>query len=115
MIRTALLAGLLLGAWLPVQAEIVPSHGVDGRLYFTNLPRAASQTLRTTAPPAGLPLQRQTGPLSTLRLIQELARQYSVETRLVQAIVTVDGRRHSVSQGPPALISWGFAAGAGRV
>jgi soluble lytic murein transglycosylase-like protein len=85
MRRTALIAGLLLGVWLSVQADVLQYRGTDGRLYFTNLPPAPQSGRATVRPP-----QQQTVRLPTLQLIQDLARQHHIEPRLVQAIITVE-------------------------
>jgi soluble lytic murein transglycosylase-like protein len=89
MERTALIAGFLLGVWLPVQADILQYRGTDGRLYFTNLP-APPQALRGSGGATVHPLRQQAMRLPTLQLIQEVARQHQIEPRLVQAIITVE-------------------------
>jgi soluble lytic murein transglycosylase-like protein len=70
-------------------------RGADGRLYFSNLPPAAPQTLREVKRPSVRPSQQQAVRLPTLQLIQELARQHHVEPRLVQAIITVESNFNS--------------------
>jgi soluble lytic murein transglycosylase-like protein len=65
-------------------------RGADGRLYFTNRPRAAPQALQESGRAATRISQRQAARLSMLQLIQEVARQYHVEPRLVQAMITIE-------------------------
>jgi soluble lytic murein transglycosylase-like protein len=90
MVRTILVAELLLGAWLPVQADMTQYRGADGRWYFSNLPRAAPQTHQKAARSPVPPSQRLAGRLPMLQLIQELAQQHHVEPRLVQAMIMVE-------------------------
>jgi len=97
--------GVVLGSWLmagllcccaTVQAQIFRYQGPDGRLYFTNLPppAAAAPTVATRST-----LSTMRRPLSTTRLVAQapvlplihrLAQQYSLDPRLVQAIITVE-------------------------
>jgi len=91
MLREAVTVSLLLVVGLPARADITQYRGADGHLYFTNLPPVHRQVLR------GKPVQRlmtqpqgYTAHLPTLQLIHELARQYNIEPRLVQAIITVE-------------------------
>jgi soluble lytic murein transglycosylase-like protein len=90
--------GVVLGNWLivallvhcvPVQAQIMRYQGSDGRLYFTNLPLPPAATPNTA--PWPMPLApRRTAQVPVLPLIHRLAQQYSVDPRLVQAIITVE-------------------------
>jgi soluble lytic murein transglycosylase-like protein len=88
MRQIALLIGVLFQIYAPVCAEIFQYRGVDGRVYYTNLPSPTSPTLPTPGRHT-----RRTGAVahgSTLQIIQDLARQYQVEARLVQAIITIE-------------------------
>jgi len=90
MVRAILIASLLLCLWLPVHAEITQYRGVDGRLYYSNLPPASRQTLQESRRERLRLAPRQTIPMPTLQIVQELARQHDIEPRLVQAIITVE-------------------------
>lgn len=90
--------GVVLGSWLvaelclrcvAVQAQIVRYQGADGRLYFTNLPLSPTAGPRTASWPK-LPASRLAVQAPVLPLIHRLAQQYSVDPRLVQAIITVE-------------------------
>jgi soluble lytic murein transglycosylase-like protein len=98
--RYALVVGLLLVGCLPAQADILRYRGSDGRLYFTNVP-PVHQQLPQASPLATAPgVHKHTAFSHTLRLIHELARQYNIEPRLVQAIIRVESNfdPHAVSR-----------------
>ncbi|MGE3537040.1 MAG: lytic transglycosylase domain-containing protein [Candidatus Tectimicrobiota bacterium] len=78
-----------MGSTEAVQAEMLRYQGHDGRLYFTNLP----------LPPASMPHSVTRPTLTATRLamqapivpmIHRLSQQYSIDPRLVQAIITVE-------------------------
>jgi len=84
------LVGVLLWAWGPAQAQIVRYQGPDGRLYFTNLPvPSASMPTHSTSRPTQTATRLAMQP-PMLPLIYRLAQQYSMDPRLVQAIITVE-------------------------
>src|SRR5262249_9315668 len=110
---------VVLGGWLmtgllccctTVQAQIFRYQGPDGRLYFTNVPLTAAATPEVVTKPTlsitrsalsnTQPTLSTTQPaLSTTRLVAQepvlpllhrLAQQYSLDPRLVHAIITVE-------------------------
>ena len=84
MLRSALVVSLLLISSLSTQAEIVTYQSHSGQRFFTNTnPRPPQR--QTTLSPMSL-----TTPAHTLQLIQALARQYRIESRLIQAIIKVE-------------------------
>jgi soluble lytic murein transglycosylase-like protein len=90
MVQAVLVASLLLLGSLPAWADILQYRGAEGRLYFTNIPLAypkASTTLSQSSTP---PLAAHAVHHSTLGLVHTLARQYDIEPRLIQAIITVE-------------------------
>ena len=94
---TWLMAGLLCCA--TVQAQIFRYQGPDGRLYFTNvpLPPAATPTVVTRST---LSATRLVAQAPVLPLIHRLAQQYSIDPRLVQAIIRAESNfdPHAVSR-----------------
>ena len=84
MVRSVLVASLLLIGSLPVQADILQYRGAEGRLYFTNIPHIPP------AQPSAPPPAANAAPYRTLGLVHALARQYDIEPRLIQAIITVE-------------------------
>jgi soluble lytic murein transglycosylase-like protein len=90
MVRAMLVASLLLVGCLPAQADILQYRGAQGRLYFTNIPPASSKAPTTPPRPSSSPLTAKTVPHATLGLVHTLARQYDIEPRLIQAIITVE-------------------------
>jgi len=106
--RMPYVLGVVLGSWLvgdllvrcaPVQAQILRYQGSDGRLYFTNLPLPPASTPHV-APWPMLSAPRQAAQAPVLPLIHRLAQQYSIDPRLVQAIITVESNfdPHAVSR-----------------
>lgn len=101
MVRSAALRmpyvpGIMLGSWLiagllctTVQAQIFRYQGPDGRLYFTNLPPPPAATPTVMTRPA-LSATRLVAQAPVLPLIHRVAQQYSIDPRLVQAIITVE-------------------------
>jgi soluble lytic murein transglycosylase-like protein len=90
MARYLFTIGVLLVGCLGARAEIIRYRSSDGRLYYTNVPPAHLQTLPA---PGQSSLSRSPGLVEqaqTLRLIRELAQQYDIEPRLVQAIIRVE-------------------------
>lgn len=85
MLRSVLLASLLVAGCLSAQAEIVQYQSHSGRRFFTNVnanpPKQPMSHART-------PIAKAPG--QTLRLIQELAHQYRIEARLIQAVIKVE-------------------------
>jgi soluble lytic murein transglycosylase-like protein len=94
MRRSIFVVSLLLLSCLSTQAKIVQYQGDNGRQYFTNVDPVMPQR---THPQPPVPVMR--APAQTLRLIQELARQYNIESRLIQAIIRVESNfnPHAVS------------------
>ena len=90
MVRAVLVASLLLVGCLPARADIIQYRGAKGRLYFTNIPPASSKAPTTPPQPSTLPLTTHAAHHSTLGLVHTLARQYDIEPRLIQAIITVE-------------------------
>jgi soluble lytic murein transglycosylase-like protein len=90
MVRTIVIASILLRAWLPVHAEIMQYRGPDGRLYYSNLPPPSRQALPESKRQRRRISPQQTMHLPTLQIVQELARRHDIEPRLVQAIITVE-------------------------
>jgi hypothetical protein len=117
--RRPYVPGVVLGSWFiagllcccaTVQAQIFRYQGPDGRLYFTNVPltpvatppvvtRPALSTTRPALSTTQLTLSTTQPTLSTRRLVAQepvlpllhrLAQQYSVDPRLVHAIITVE-------------------------
>lgn len=103
--RMPYVPGVMLGGWLiagllcccaTVQAQIFRYQGPDGRLYFTNLPPppAATPTVVTrptlSATRPALSAPRLVAQAPVLPLIHRVAQQYSIDPRLVQAIITVE-------------------------
>ena len=90
MVRAVLVASLLLIGCLPARADMLQYWGAEGRLYFTNIPPAypkAPAALSQSSTPA---LTAHAAHHSTLGLVHTLARQYDIEPRLIQAIITVE-------------------------
>src|SRR6266571_4696523 len=90
--------GVVLGSWLiagllcccaPVQAQIFRYQGPDGRLYFTNVPLTLVATPTVVTRPT-LSTTRLVAQEPVLPLIHRLAQQYSIDPRLVHAIITVE-------------------------
>ena len=98
MVESCLVGGLLLWG-VSAQAQIVRYQGPDGRLYFTNLPLPPASTPTVVTRPT-LSATRLATQAPVLPLIQRLAQQYSVDPRLVQAIITVESNfdPHAVSR-----------------
>ena len=113
--RLPYISGAVLGSWLiagllcccaTVQAQVFRYQGPDGRLYFTNVPLTpatpptvvARPTLSTTRPT--LSVTRLVAQEPVLPLIHRLAQQYSIDPRLVHAIITVESNfdPHAVSR-----------------
>jgi soluble lytic murein transglycosylase-like protein len=91
MLREAVAVSLLLVVGLPAAADITQYQGADGRQYFTNLPPTHRHMLQGRSAQRFMTQpQGHTARLPTLQLIHELARQYNIEPRLVQAIITVE-------------------------
>src|SRR5574341_807062 len=103
--RRPYVPGVMLGSWLmagllccctTVQAQIFRYQGPDGRLYFTNVPLTSAATspvvtrpvLSITRPALSAP--RLVAQEPVLPLIHRLAQQYSIDPRLVHAIITVE-------------------------
>lgn len=100
--------GVLLGSWLmagllcccaTVQAQVFRYQGPDGRLYFTNVPPPPAATPPVVTRPA-LSTTRLVAQAPVLPLIHRVAQQYSIDPRLVQAIITVESNfdPHAVSR-----------------
>ena len=100
--------GVVLGSWLivgllcccaTVQAQVFRYQGPDGRRYFTNLPLSPAATPPVVTRPA-LAAPRLTGQAPVLPMMHRLAQQYSVDPRLVRAIITVESNfdPHAVSR-----------------
>ncbi len=90
--RLMLLGGTLWAGWgsdtALAQTSILRYQGPDGRLYFTNLPSSpVSRPTVVTRPTLAARLALQ-APL--VPMIHRLSHQYSVDPRLVQAIITVE-------------------------
>jgi soluble lytic murein transglycosylase-like protein len=98
MLESCLVGGLLLWC-VSASAQIVRYQGPDGRLYFTNLPLPPASVPAVVTRPA-LSTTRLTTQAPVLSLIHRLAQQYSVDPRLVQAIITVESNfdPHAVSR-----------------
>ena len=97
MLGSCLVGGILL--WCgAAQAQIVRYQGLDGRLYFTNLPLPPASGSTVVMRP-GL-ATRLTAQAPVFSLIQRLAQQYSVDPHLVRAIITVESNfdPHAVSR-----------------
>jgi soluble lytic murein transglycosylase-like protein len=90
MVWAVLVASLLVIGGLPAWADMLQYRGAEGRLYFTNIPPASSTALGTPPRPFVLPLTAHAAYHSTLGLVHTLARQYDIEPRLIQAIITVE-------------------------
>jgi soluble lytic murein transglycosylase-like protein len=90
MVRTVLVVSLLLIGCLPARTDIRQYGGAEGRLYFTNIPPAYPKALTTPPRPFTLPLTANAAYHATLGLVHTLARQYAIEPRLIQAIITVE-------------------------
>jgi soluble lytic murein transglycosylase-like protein len=90
MARAVLVASLLLIGYVPVRADILQYRGAAGRLYFTNIPAAYPRAPAPPSRPSTLPLTANAVHHSTLGLVHTLARQYDIEPRLIQAIITVE-------------------------
>lgn len=106
--RMPYVLGMVLGSWLvsgllargvSAQAPILRYQGSDGRLYFTNLPPPPASTPHVVPWPS-LSAPRRAAQAPVLPLIHRLAQQYSVDPRLVQAIITVESNfdPHAVSR-----------------
>jgi len=92
------MAGLLCCA-ATAQAQIFRYQGPDGRLYFTNLPPPPAARPTVVMRPA-LAAARLVAQAPVLPLIHRVAQQYSIDPRLVQAIITVESNfdPHAVSR-----------------
>lgn len=106
--RMPYVSGVMLGSWLiagllcccaTVQAQIFRYQGPDGRLYFTNLPPPPAATPTVVTRPARSATQL-VARAPVLPMIHRLAQQYSIDPRLVQAIITVESNfdPHAVSR-----------------
>jgi hypothetical protein len=84
MLRSALVVSFLVISCLSTQAEIVIYQSHSGQRFFTNTNPKPPQR-QTPRSPMSL-----TTPDHTLQLIQALARQYRIESRLIQAIIKVE-------------------------
>jgi hypothetical protein len=101
------LVGRLLLWGVPAQAQIIRYQGPDGRIYqgpdgrisLTNLP-LQPPSLPTGVTRPTLSATRLATQAPVLPLIQRLAQQYSIDPRLVQAIITVESNfdPHAVSR-----------------
>jgi soluble lytic murein transglycosylase-like protein len=100
MVRSILIASILLQAWLPAHADITQYRGADGRLYYSNLPPPARRTWQEVGRERWRTSRQATVHLPTMQIVQELARQHDIEPRLVQAIITVESNfnPHAVSR-----------------
>lgn len=98
MLGSCLVGGIFLWS-VSVSAQIVRYQGPDGRLYFTNLPLPPVSVPAVVTRPA-LSTTRLTTQAPVLSLIHRLAQQYSIDPRLVQAIITVESNfdPHAVSR-----------------
>jgi soluble lytic murein transglycosylase-like protein len=98
MLGSCLVGGIFLWS-ISVSAQIVRYQGPDGRLYFTNLPLPPVSVPAVVTRPA-LSTTRLTTQAPVLSLIHRLAQQYSIDPRLVQAIITVESNfdPHAVSR-----------------
>ena len=85
MLRHILLVSLLVASCLSAQAEIVQYQSRNGRQFFTNVDASPAKRPMSNAP---APIAKI--PAHTLRLIQELAHQYRIEARLIQAVIKVE-------------------------
>lgn len=85
MRRCMFVVSFLLLSCLSTQAKIVQYKGHNGRHYFTNVNPVPPQRNHTQTP-----LPAITAPAQTVRLIQQLARRYNIESRLIQAIIRVE-------------------------
>ena len=113
--RLPYVSGVVLGSWLitgllcccaTVQAQIFRYQGPDGRLYFTNVPltpatppTVVTRPMLSTTRPA-LSATRLVAQEPVLPLLHRLAQQYSIDPRLVHAIITVESNfdAHAVSR-----------------
>jgi soluble lytic murein transglycosylase-like protein len=97
MLGSCLVGGILLWC-VAAQAQIVRYQGLDGRLYFTNLPLPPASGSTVAMRPALA--TRLTAQAPVFSLIQRLAQQYSVDPHLVRAIITVESNfdAHAVSR-----------------
>ena len=97
MLGSCLVGGILLWC-VAAQAQIVRYQGLDGRLYFTNLPLPPASGSTVVMRPALA--TRLTAQAPVFSLIQRLAQQYSVDPHLVRAIITVESNfdPHAVSR-----------------
>lgn len=95
MRRSVLVVSLLVISCLSARAEIVLYQNHNGRRYFTNLNPKPPRRQTPQSPTPGTAVV----PVRTLRLIRELARQYRIESRLLQAIIKVESNfnPHAVS------------------
>ncbi len=87
-----LMSSVLGGFWSDVrctQAEILRYQGYDGRIYFTNLPLPPTSTPNVVTRPT-LTATRLVTQAPIVPLIHRLSQQYSIDPRLVQAIITVE-------------------------
>ena len=98
LLGSCLVGGVLLWG-VSASAQIVRYQGPDGRLYFTNL-SLPSASVPTVVTRPTLSTMRLTTQAPVLSLIHRLAQQYSVDPRLVQAIITVESSfdPHAVSR-----------------
>src|SRR2546428_2726648 len=97
LLGSCLVGGILLWC-VAAQAQIVRYQGLDGRLYFTNLPLPPASGSTVVMRPALA--TRLTAQAPVFSLIQRLAQQYSVDPHLVRAIITVESNfdPHAVSR-----------------
>ena len=97
MLGSCLVGGILLWC-VAAQAQMVRYQGLDGRLYFTNLPLPPASGSTVVMRPALA--TRLTAQAPVFSLIQRLAQQYSVDPHLVRAIITVESNfdPHAVSR-----------------
>jgi len=97
MLGSCLVGGILLWC-VAAPAQIVRYQGLDGRLYFTNLPLPPASGSTVVMRPALA--TRLTAQAPVFSLIQRLAQQYSVDPHLVRAIITVESNfdPHAVSR-----------------
>jgi soluble lytic murein transglycosylase-like protein len=85
MRRSIFIVSFLLLSCLATQAKIVQYQSNNGRTYFTNVNPVSPQRNHSRTP-----LPAMTAPAQTVRLIQQLARRYNIESRLIQAIIRVE-------------------------
>jgi soluble lytic murein transglycosylase-like protein len=106
--RMPYVPGVVLGSWFiagllccctAVQAQVFHYQGPDGRLYFTNVPLPSAATPTVVTRPT-LSATRLVTQVPVLPLIHRLSQQYSIDPRLVQAIIMVESNfdPHAVSR-----------------